>query len=95
LGDLLRAHRFSDLAMRNLVRSTPEWRRAFDISTITLPMATKANRRGNDSRPFTALPEAPLAANSSARESSFGLLRVINPDGASHGHGSTEMHAKH
>jgi predicted Zn-dependent protease len=96
LGDLLRAHRFSDLAMRNLVRSTPEWRRAFDISTITLPLATKANRRGNDSSPFTALPEAPLVATSFARESSFGLQRVIHTDGATtHGHDGAETHAKH
>jgi predicted Zn-dependent protease len=95
LGDLLRAHRFSDLAMRNLVRATPEWRRAFDISTITLPMATKANRRGNDARPFTALPEAPLAATSSAHKSSIGLLRVIHPDRATHGHDGAETHAKH
>jgi hypothetical protein len=81
--------------MRNLVRSTPEWRRAFDISTITLPLATKANRRGNDPRPFTALPEVPLAATNSARESSFGLLRVIHSDGATYDHSSAEMHAKH
>jgi hypothetical protein len=95
LGDLLRAHRFSDLAMRNLVRATPEWRRAFDISTITLPIATKAGRRGNDPRPLTLMPERPIASSITAPETSVGLLRVVNLEDAAHDHGDTETHAKH
>jgi predicted Zn-dependent protease len=95
LGDLLRAHRFSDLAMRNLVRATPEWRRAFDISTITLPMATKAVRRGNDPRPLTLMPETPIASIPMAPEASEGLLRVVNSDPDAHDHCTSQTHAKH
>jgi hypothetical protein len=94
LGDLLRAHRFSDLAMRNLVRATPEWRRAFDISTITLPIATKAGRRGNDPRPLSLIFERPIASSVSGRATSVELLRVVNFDQNTLGHGSAETHAK-
>ena len=95
LGDMLRAHRFSDLAMRNLVRATPEWRRAFDISTITLPMVTKAGRRGNDPRPLTLLPEAPLASKKATSETKTELLRVIELEDLTHDHDHAETHAKH
>ncbi|MCA3693029.1 MAG: tetratricopeptide repeat protein [Aquidulcibacter sp.] len=95
LGDMLRAHRFSDLAMRNLVRATPEWRRAFDISTITLPMVTKAGRRGNDPRPLTLLPEAPLASKVATSETKPELLRVIELEDQTHDHNHAATHAKH
>jgi len=95
LGDMLRAHRFSDLAMRNLVRATPEWRRAFDISTITLPIVTKAGRRGNDRRPLTLMPERPIASTNSAPAPREGLLRVVDIEADPHGHVHAETHAKH
>jgi predicted Zn-dependent protease len=52
LGDVLRAHRFSQVALRNLERATPQWRRASDIEVITGPLAAKAARRNpNERRP--------------------------------------------
>jgi predicted Zn-dependent protease len=45
LGDVIRANRFSQVALRNLTRSTPQWRRASDIEVITAPLVAKAARR--------------------------------------------------
>jgi predicted Zn-dependent protease len=53
LGDVIRANRFSQVALRNLERSTPQWRRASDIEVITAPLAAKAARQGaNQRRPI-------------------------------------------
>ena len=79
LGDLLRAHRFSELALRNLVRATPEWRRAFDISTITLPMATKARRRGGDPADRRMMPEQFLGASGQTKPRAAPLWRAVDP----------------
>jgi predicted Zn-dependent protease len=52
LGDVLRANRFAQVALRNLQRDTPQWRRASDIDVVTGPLAAKASRREqNDRRP--------------------------------------------
>lgn len=46
LGDVVRANRFAQVALRNLSRSTPQWQRASDIDIITAPIAAKVARRG-------------------------------------------------
>ena len=79
LGDLVRAHRFSEFALRNLVRATPEWRRAFDISTITLPMAAKAARRGGDPADRRMMPEQFLGASGQAEPRAAPLWRTVDP----------------
>jgi predicted Zn-dependent protease len=54
LGDVVRANRFSQVALRNLTRSTPQWRRASDIEVITAPLAAKAARASpGNRRPIT------------------------------------------
>lgn len=50
LGDVIRANRFSQVALRNLERSTPQWRRASDIEVVTAPLAAKAARQGGNQR---------------------------------------------
>lgn len=45
LGDVLRANRFAQLALRNLARTTPQWQRASDIDVITAPLAARAPRQ--------------------------------------------------
>lgn len=47
LGDFARANRFSQVAMKNLERKTPEWQRASDIRVITDPIVAKMLRKGN------------------------------------------------
>lgn len=47
LGDFARANRFSQVAMKNLERKTPEWQRASDIRVITDPIVAKMVRKGN------------------------------------------------
>jgi predicted Zn-dependent protease len=79
LGDLVRAHRFSELALRNLVRATPEWRRAFDISTIALPMAAKARRRGGDPAGDRMMPEQFLGASGQIEPRTAPLWRAVDP----------------
>jgi predicted Zn-dependent protease len=44
LGDFVRANRFSQVALKNLERKTPEWQRASDIKAITTPIAIKAQK---------------------------------------------------
>lgn len=48
LGDFERANRFSQVAKRNLERTTPSWQRASDIQMITAPIAARAARRGRN-----------------------------------------------
>jgi predicted Zn-dependent protease len=45
LGDVIRANRFAQVALRNLSRTTPQWQRASDIDVITAPLAAKAARQ--------------------------------------------------
>jgi predicted Zn-dependent protease len=45
LGDVIRANRFAQVALRNLPRTTPQWQRASDIDVITAPLAAKAARQ--------------------------------------------------
>lgn len=47
LGDFARANRFSQVAMKNLERKTPEWQRASDIRVITDPIVAKMVRKGS------------------------------------------------
>lgn len=47
LGDFARANRFSQVAMKNLERKTPEWQRASDIRVITDPIVAKMVRKGD------------------------------------------------
>jgi predicted Zn-dependent protease len=74
LGDVIRANRFAQVALRNLARTTPQWQRASDIDVITAPLAAKAARQaqgGGTRRPVTfapiaseqALPSASLTSN--------------------------------
>lgn len=100
LGDLARANRFSDLAMRNLVRATPEWRRAFDISTITREAGIRAGRRPGENRPLTYLPEAGLsmqAVTSTApnRLSGLFLMRKVDIADPESAHSHDHIHANH
>jgi predicted Zn-dependent protease len=44
LGDVVRANRFAQVALRNLARTTPQWQRASDIDIVTAPLAAKAAR---------------------------------------------------
>ncbi|MEN9873599.1 MAG: hypothetical protein RL186_496 [Pseudomonadota bacterium] len=46
LGDFERANRFAQVALRNLVKATPQWRRASDIEIISRPMVLKAEKTG-------------------------------------------------
>ena len=50
LGDVIRANRFSQVALRNLQRTTPQWQRASDIEIVTAPLAAKAARQGSGGR---------------------------------------------
>lgn len=50
LGDVLRANRFAQVALRNLPSATPQWRRASDIEVVTAPLAAKAAKRVPDNR---------------------------------------------
>ena len=45
LGDVIRANRFAQIALRNLARTTPQWQRASDIDVITAPLAARAARQ--------------------------------------------------
>jgi predicted Zn-dependent protease len=45
LGDVIRANRFAQVALRNLPRTTPQWQRASDIDVVTAPLAAKAARQ--------------------------------------------------
>jgi predicted Zn-dependent protease len=55
LGDIQRANRFAQVALRNLTRATPQWRRASDIEVVTGPLVAKAARRGqSERRPMTS-----------------------------------------
>ncbi len=50
LGDVLRANRFAQVALRNLTNTSPGWRRASDIEVVTAPLAAKAAREERSSR---------------------------------------------
>lgn len=50
LGDVLRANRFAQVALKNLPNATPQWRRASDIEVVTAPLAAKAAKRNPDNR---------------------------------------------
>lgn len=50
LGDVLRANRFAQVALRNLTNASPQWRRASDIETVTSPLAAKAAKAERNSR---------------------------------------------
>jgi predicted Zn-dependent protease len=59
LGDVIRANRFSQVALRNLTRSTPQWRRASDIEVITAPLAAKAARATSSNRRLDVMTNTP------------------------------------
>jgi predicted Zn-dependent protease len=72
LGDVIRANRFAQVALRNLPRTTPQWQRASDIDVVTAPLAAKAARQapnGGTRRPlsgaFLASEETISSANPS------------------------------
>lgn len=56
LGDVIRANRFAQTALRTLPSATPEWRRASDIQVITDELAAKAIRRRGSQPRFGILP---------------------------------------
>lgn len=46
LGDFFRANKFSQVAMKNLEKSTPNWQRAADIRAITDQIVVKQMKKG-------------------------------------------------
>jgi predicted Zn-dependent protease len=68
LGDVIRANRFAQVALRNLARTTPQWQRASDIDIITAPLAAKAARQapGGGRRLSSVVPLASEQAVSNA-----------------------------
>lgn len=96
LGDMPRANRFSQAALRNLSRTTPQWQRASDIESITARMAARAARREQEGQrplqPVTQAPSAWQVSRLSATGAAAAAQAALPGPGSQHDHDHDHDH---